>query len=276
MRSSILFLSVGVALTMAACNKNNEKTTLNFTGDPTDYILKKVSYTYGNGHREYIYTYNNDHLVMHADRYGMNTEEPAPHNADTVKADFAYTAGRCTAMTVRTGTTGSYEILTTIEYDATGRQIKSTQHFPSSNWVHNYSYDAQQRLSGGTDAASGQARSTVFAYAGSNADPAAVTSTVQGFAYKKEWVKTTDNDANYLSAIRGLPREWCTLYNDMWYIAPFGHNVSVQKEYAGLPLVLQTTTSYSYNYNDAGLPVHITANSNGNVYNITLEYEKYK
>ncbi len=279
MRTRILLLSVAAVLALGACKKKDDN---NSTGGPTGYLLKKTTTTYQDAGstvvaQQYLYTYNSAHLVARIDMYNMSF-------LDTEITTFTYASGLCTAInSYLGGSTAGTPITTTIAYDAQGRPDKSTRHLSQDDWVHHYTYDSQNRWTGGTDSSQGFSGTTSIAYSGNGTEAISITTTetnVVGYnANKTEWTFTTNGDINYLNAIPGLPREVVTFNNGTLYTGLYVHNIASQASYSasqtGEPLTLQGTTTYSYTYNEGGLPTHIVVTSGGSTSDMVLEYDKY-
>jgi hypothetical protein len=272
----IYLITAGLML-LIACKKEEHEVYTN-PDNPTNYVLSKITASYSGvpaSGETFTYTYNSDYqLVRIADSEwytgspadtGAYTFEYADHrcirsmrksyfNQFDVYTDYAYNSGGHLSSYNQTFN-GQYLGVGSFNYDPDGNLDISTFSSASSLIKRNYSYDKDKNLTG------------IAEYSEDNINPQQDTKTLWG---------NYDGKVNFMKTINGLPANFTMYYMYFSYNLlspgnPRTHSMYPQVAH-GNPYTDSMAVVYSYEYNDAGLPIKAICDQ----YQLSFDYKLFR
>jgi YD repeat-containing protein len=277
--SLFLFL----AIIFFSCKKeNNNSVSIPYITNPTSYVLTSEIWSGPATNGEYFYfTYNSEHLISKIQRIQWGTESVNGGSMqkwyDTANYAYEYTHGLCSRWIV---TEGGSNWFYTYEYNNNKLPVKRTvysmgDYLPERYYL--YKYDNSNNLVEIVDSSLNVNFRYEFTY-NSNNNLTSVTSYQGAIPVQKEqyqWL-AFDNKINFIKAVNGLPPTFVWDNNFNSYSSSSPNNILTENYYSpadiNQPFGPAYPDSYSYQYNDEGLP---TTMQDG-PWIVNFEYEKYK
>jgi len=250
--------------------------------NPTSYILRKETWTGPTTNGEsFAYFYNSSHLVERIERYQWGTYSanggPTQTWFDTAYYTFEYQNGLCAKWSMNEGGACGFLVY---EYNKRNLPVKRTLYYcnnvPESFTF--YKYDNADKLIERVDSSTAVDFRYTFTYNSETNLVAAICYILWSSPQQKmkyDW-SNFDGKVNFIKAVNGLPPTF-VWDNDFHSYSSSSPNNSQSENYF-TPVSINdsfgspNSTNYSYQYNDAGLPVKMVSGP----WTVSFEYEKYK
>jgi len=281
MKKEFLFGFLIISAIIFSCRKKYDFVDGN-NQNPTSYILKKETWSGSTTNGEaFAFFYNNDRLVSRIERYQWGTYSvnggPPQTWYDTSYYTFEYVNGLCKKSNVKDGGADGYFVY---EYNNKNLPVKRTCYHQDNTiqYYTLYKYDTADNLIEKVDSSIAVNYRSVCTYDNDGNLLSLIYYQLWSTPQKKskyEW-PTFDHKVNFIKAVNGLP---VTIALDNGYgsyssLSP--NNFQSENFYPPVdidqPFTSPISYSYSYEYNNEGLPVKIIDGP----WTISFEYEKYR